>query len=128
MIENPEITLKILRIYARDETPWPANYCVEDIVRLTDDFERNVIEYHLICAIKSELLQGSVNKTSTLDGNLYTFGYIDGLTAKGSEYVCNSENPEVWNKAKDYLISAGLKITTDKSYTAVSNVVQNITS
>ncbi len=128
MIENPEITLKILRIYARDETPWPANYCVEDIVRLTDDFERNAIEYHLICAIESELLHGSVNKTSMMDGNLYTFGYIDGLTAKGSEYVCNSENPEVWNKAKDYLISAGLKLTTNNLVTAVSDVVQDIIS
>ena len=128
MIENPEITLKILRIYARDETPWPANYRVEDIVRLTDDFERNVIEYHLICAIESELLRGSVNRTSTFAGSVYTFGYIDGLTAKGGEYVCNSENPEVWNKAKDYLISEGLKITTDNLRIALSNVVQNIIS
>ena len=72
MIEKHKLTLIILKIFARDETPWPANYCVEDIVRLTNDFERNEIEYHLIGKIEDGLLHGSVNNGSMLSGNSYT--------------------------------------------------------
>ena len=125
MIEDPNITLGILKIFAESETPWPANLSDENIKDRFKDVSQDTIEYHLICAIDSRLLRGFYSKDVLLSGGTtYTFGWLDGLTVEGSEYVRNASNPKFMNMAKEHLKSAGLEITT-KNLINVINVVMN---
>ena len=128
MIENPEITLKILKAFAQDDVPWPAKFTIEDITNWIDNCDRATIEYHLICAIDSGMLHGDYTKSTTFSGNIYTFGYFDGLTVEGGEYIRNFENSNIWNLAKDKLISEGITITTRNMLSAISVVVNDLIS
>ena len=48
MIEDSNITLGILKIFAESETPWPANFSDENIKNRFKDVSGDTIEYHLL--------------------------------------------------------------------------------
>ena len=47
-------------------------------------------------------LEGTVKRIATYRGVIYVFGYLDGLTPAGSEYVSNASNSAVAELEKLY--------------------------
>ena len=112
MIENPELTRKILEYFASDEIRFPANKTLDDLKSEFSDEELDVLAYHVSCAHEEGLLEVGLTKTSTLsDGELITVGWITGLTQPGGEYVRHSQT-KFWNQAKNVIQETGQKVTT----------------
>lgn len=113
MIEDPNFTRDILEFFARDEISFPANIQVEDLQREFPDKDLPVIEYHVMCALDSELLMGDYSETRTFDGVIVMIGYINGLTPRGGDYVRDSRT-EFWERAWKRIRDSGLAVTTDR--------------
>lgn len=128
MIENPNLTLDILKIFAETGTPWPANLSAADIKNRFQNVSWDTIEYHLICAIDSKLLHGNYSTNVAFDGTIYTVGWLDGLTVGGNEYVRNASNPKILKMAKEHLILAGIEITTKNLINVIEVVTNNLLS
>ena len=126
MIEDPNLTLDILKIFAEPNTPWPANLSDKDITNRFTDVSKETIEYHLICAIDSGLLRGNYSRNASYGGTFYTFGWLEGLTVEGGEYVRNTNNPNILKMAKENLISAGLEFTTKNLIKVIDVVINNL--
>ena len=111
MIENTDLTLRILQHFAMEDVPFPANLSIEDLKNAFPNDNANSIEYSVICAFQSGLLSGHEPKAvHTFDGTMYTFGWFDGLTASGGEYVRNAATH--YDKAVNAIKDVGLEITT----------------
>ena len=119
MIENPEFTRQILEYFASSDVGFPANVQVQDLAeRFQDKISPDVndleyVSHHVICACQNDLLTAAWKRQEMLDGVVHTVGYIDGLTAKGGDYVRNSKS-KYWQKAIDRIRDAGLTVTTSK--------------
>lgn len=114
MLEDPQLTLKILKYFARDDIGFPSNKTVDDLVKeIPGEAGREQIVYHVICAEENGLLRANIRDDSVLgkDGRRCEISYMDGLTAKGGEYVRASEGC-FWNEAWNYLQKQGSQITT----------------
>lgn len=112
MIENPEFTLKVLKYFAGDDVPFPANADGEELrIREFPDVSSDYFLYHIKCAVELELLDAQCNEISTFDGVIYSLGFISGLTAKGGEYVRNAET-KFWGLAMQKLEEKSAAITT----------------
>ena len=113
MIEDPDLTLCILRYFSREDVPNPANKLVEE---LADDEFRGVdlgrLRYHVRCAQENGLLAARISRVATSQAVQYSFGFIDGLTAKGGEYVRNSQTG-FWDKAVKEIEDGGASVTTN---------------
>ena len=113
MIEDTELTRKILEYFASDDISFPADVIVES--HLTKEFPEislEVLQYHVICAIDCGLLHGTYKRTPTLsDGVLITIGYIDGLTSSGGDYVKQSRTSHLKTAMKS-IQDAGIQVTT----------------
>ena len=123
MIEDPNITLDILKYFASDEISWPANLDDRQIKNHFKNIPHRTVDYHLICAIDSELLRGAYTRHAVAGGAFYTFGRIDGLTVEGGEYVRNAAGSKVWDRAKCRLIEAGVEVTTQNLMLAIPEVI-----
>ena len=126
MIEDPKLTLKILKYFASDEISWPANVDDRDLKNHFTDIPSDKVEYHLFCAIESGLLEGAFNRNATFDGAFYTFGRFDGLTVVGGEYVRNASSGNKWELVKEKLSTAGLEFTTRNAMLAMQNVIEEL--
>ena len=124
MIENPELTLKILRHFARDDVPFPSNLADEDLYQVFPKEKPENIKYSLYCAIKTGLLKGSVIDTSTFDGDDYMISRIFGLSPKGGDYVRNAERH--FEKALDLIRKKGEAVTTSLLVQVVNQLVINV--
>ena len=126
MIEDPKFTLKLLQFFAQENIPWPANLTVTEVQQhfATQSIGRDKVEYHLICAIELKLLHGFYNRTSTFDGAVYTFSYIDGLTVEGSNYVINASKSKLWEKAMQKLLEQGFEVTTKNVLLTIQSLIQ----
>ena len=111
MIEDPNLTRKILEYFAQDNIPYPANATYNELCSIFKEENPERISYHLVCAKQNGLLTVSYTEKEMLDGVLLTFNYISGLTAKGSDYVRYSRT-SLWNEAAQYVKKKGLAFTT----------------
>ena len=111
MIEDPQLTLKILQYFAQEEVGWPANKTFQDVSKMFPEESHERIQYHIICAIDGGLLKGTYRRTSTFQGVRYSVGILDGLSKVGGDYVRKASSP-LWNQAKDLLAKKGLALTT----------------
>ena len=113
MTENPDLTLTILRHFARGDVGFPANITTDELAKQLNCDLMNV-EYHVYCAIESDLLKANYTVVPTFGARGYNFSFIDGLTPAGDAYVkaAHSGGGSVWLEAKQRLTDAGLKITT----------------
>ena len=83
MIENVELTLKILKQFA-DEQEYPTRLTVESLYQQFPDEDQGEIDYSVICAIRTGLLDGNVSFTRNLSGpQIYRFGRLTGLSPQG---------------------------------------------
>ena len=114
MLETPKITLEILEHFAKDETPFPANETLETLCKKLPQHDESTIKFHLICAYDNNLLLGGGYKRYTYlaEGADYTFGWIDGLSHKGSEFV-QMARTGLRKTALKKIKETGQKVTTD---------------
>ena len=115
MIEDPEFTRQILEYFASDDVDFPANKTVEDdLVKAFGGYPNiSKIEYHVMCAYENELLIGDYQEVRSFEGVTYNFGFINGLTAKGGDYVRDSRS-KYWNEAWEKIKETGLEVTTKR--------------
>ena len=121
MIEDPQLTLKILEYFAREDVGWPANKTFQDVSKMFPEESGERIQYHIICAIEGGLLKGTYRRTSTFQGVHYSVGTLDGLTKVGGDYVRKADSP-LWNQAKDLLANKGLALTTSHMLEAMDRI------
>ncbi len=112
MIEDPNLTRKILEHFAQDDVGFPANITLEGLCNVFGDIEPDKVAYHLLCAAENHLLLVDYNKTDTLGGKShFTFGPISGLTPEESEYVHYSRTT-LWDTAMHKVKESGVAVTT----------------
>ena len=112
MIEDPDLTRRILEHFAQDSVGYPANVSYEDLCGVFNNEGPEKIAYHLLCAAQNDLLNVPHKETHTFGGNILTFDYISGLTAKGGEYVRHTQSG-LWQKALKLISDNKIKATTD---------------
>lgn len=111
MIENTELTLNILRHFARDDVPYPSNLQTSDLHAAFPEQGQADIDYSVICSIQSGLLDGGTLDESTLDGREIIISHMDGLSQKGGEYVRNAASQ--YEKAVNEIQKTGIKVSTE---------------
>ena len=122
MIENTDLTLRILQHFAREDVPFPAQLQIHNLKTTFPNDNGNSIEYSVICAFQSGLLSGHEPKAiHSHSGTTYIFGWIDGLTASGGEYVRNAATH--YGKAVELIKGMGLEITTSSIKDALKAII-----
>ena len=111
MIEDVELTRKILELYA-DEDKWPSQidgYKIRE--KFPDETEDRLIA-HVVWAADAGMFKGEAYSTFTHTmGTQYGFGYPHGLSKLGSDYVQYARG-SVWDKAKEEGRKKGIPLTT----------------
>ena len=124
MIEDIELTREILEFFAKENVPFPANVTIGDLTNHFPNEHIGRLEYHVICAAENGLLIApKTERASTFKSIAYVIGRIDGLTAKGGDYVKHSRT-RFWQQAKDQCASIGIKQTTAILCNLVFKLVQ----
>ena len=115
LIEDPRITLDILKYFARDEVGFPANVMVQrELDAAFPQYSLVTLTYHVFCAMKSGLLVvASYDIRDTHERAEINIGHIVGLTSAGSDYVRDSRT-KLWDTAMAKLTDAGLEATTGR--------------
>ena len=129
MIEDPELTLEILRYFAQGDIGFPANKSDYDVHEAFQDKSFDEIQYHLYCALEAGLLHGKDPNECRIvaaRGVGYSFGNIDGLTPLGGEYVRNAKS--FWLKAKIEIAKRKLPLTTTILNEMMRAMVQRLLS
>ena len=124
MIEDPNLTLEILKYFTRDEISWPANVDDRELINHFSDISSDKVKYHLYCAIESGLLEGQFTRNAMLAGAFYTFGNLDGLTPEGGEYVRMASSSSRWELIKNRITEAGLELTTRTAIQVTKNMIE----
>ena len=122
MIEKPDLTLEILRYFAKDEIPYPANLRASDIYAEFPDTNQRDVDYSIICSIQNGLLVGNYQEIERLDGSSLTIGFLSGLSQSGGEYVRHAD--KYYGKAVKYLKNAQETVTTETIRLTMSHLVQ----
>lgn len=123
MIEDPDLTRRILGYFARPDVGFPADKTVQDhLVKIFPEVDEPCLVYHVMCASQQDLLMATWSKAETIDGIIYTIGFISGLTAKGGNYVRDARS-KFWQKAIDKIKGEGLEVTTDRLCDLIPNLI-----
>ena len=114
LIEDPRITLDILKYFARDEVGFPANVMVQrELATAFPQYSLVILRYHVFCAMGSGLLVASSNIHDGPERTEVLIGNIVGLTSAGSDYVRDSKT-KLWDMAIAKLAEMGLEVTTGR--------------
>ena len=124
MIEDPDLTRRILEYFAWDDVGFPADKTVQDLVDMFPEADEPCLVYHVMCASQQDLLLATWSKAETLDGITYTIGFISGLSAKGGNCVRDARS-KFWQKAIDKIKDAGLEVTTDRLCGLIPNLISS---
>lgn len=124
MIEKPDLTLNILRYFAREDVDYPSNLADSDLYQVFPEEDPASIKYSLLCAIRNGLLDGNVIDTSTSEGQDYMIAPISGLSPQGGEYVRNAERH--YGKAVDLIRSKGEAVTTSLLISVLGQLVMKV--
>ncbi len=106
MLENVDLSYQILQHLGKDETPFPANLKIEDIVELFPEYKEQEVLYSLYCCSDAGLLFSDEIKcfpNQMKRGSKLPFvgGLIYGLSAKGCELYRNCKN--YYSEAVEFL-------------------------
>lgn len=99
MLEDPNVSLRILRYFAQDDVPYPANAEFDDVAAELSDIDKPTLAYHLKVCIDADLLDGNCVLTETFGGSELLFGWLHGLTSAGSDLVRYAARRRRWRKA-----------------------------
>ena len=109
MRENPDTSLKILRLLA-DEECYPSQLRGEDIASQLE-LTKDETLLHVQCCVDNGLMEAKILDAGAF-GNWTAreIGQIWGLTAEGQEFVHQAET--WWEKARKQCAEAGIEATT----------------
>jgi len=105
---DPDVIKKILTVMEETETDHPRAYLAS--INKIEGYPVEVMIYHIRQLINAGFIDG---EEITSIGNIGTDVFIRGLTWKGHEFVENSRNDTLWNKAKDTVVSKAGGISID---------------
>ena len=125
MIEDPDLSLRILQHFADDSVPYPSNFDFRtDLVPAFNDVAPETLAYHVHCCIRGGLLDGDTSIAAGFGNAEIVVGWMHGLTVAGGNYVRQAEALGFWQRALDRLSAAGVRPTT----TALAQVLARLTS
>ena len=123
MIEDPKLTLNILKYFASDDIGFPAHVKADDLLDHCHQVSKETLYYHLMCAIDNKLLIGKYSIITAFEGSAIRVGILEGLTPKGGDYVRDSDS-SLWEKARQSLIDKGIAVTTSRLVESIASLVQ----
>ena len=125
MIEDVEMTRKILYLYADEEgNNWPSKIEEWDIMQQVPNEEPSKVRAHLQWAYEAGLLDGKPFCHVEAPGVGPIFNHPKGLTKSGSDYVKLARS-SLWEKAINYVRSDGLQPTTSALAKVMSQLAAN---
>lgn len=114
MIENVDLTKKILEYIGGPETPFPLNLHPNDIVNRFPEEDEDQVLFSLHCAAEARLLDGAnvqgEHRLLKTGERQFFLGTIYGLTSEGRDYVAGAERH--WSTVISNLKESGKKVTT----------------
>lgn len=115
MLEEPKLTLRILKHLGSNEVGFPAEENLGTLHSKMSDVALEHLTYHVVIAKEDGLILASIDKNYNFgrkSGPAYTYVVsIDGLTAAGGRYVQMAEKGN-WDKAVEALQEQAFPITT----------------
>lgn len=112
MIEDPELSLSILRFFARDSVPYPSNLDFhDDLVPAFEGVTPERLAYHVKCCMDAGLLDGDCEVAAAFDHSEIVVGWLHGLSTSGGNYVRYADS-RFWRRALDRLRGSGVPATT----------------
>ena len=125
MRENPDTSLKILRLLA-DEEDYPSRLRGEEIASQLRISEEETI-LHVQCCVDNGLMDADILDAGTFgDITARVIGRIWGLTAAGQEFVRqgDADSGKFWKKAREHLAKVGVEATTSTLRQAMQQLVR----
>ena len=122
MRENPDTSLKILRLLA-DEEHYPSRLDRQDISNHLNISDAETL-LHIKCCVDNDLMDAKIqNHPTANDPTRLLISPILGLTSKGQEFVrqADAADGKWWKKAKERCAEAGVE-------TSISTLSQAMTS
>ena len=112
MRENPDTSLKLLRLLA-DEEHYPSRLTGNHIASQLEITGQETVLY-VACCVHNGLMEAGVHKQVRPDGRAILVGPIWGLTARGQDFVRNAEAAEGtwWRKSKERCARVGVEAST----------------
>lgn len=110
MIEDVELTRKILELYA-DEDRWPSAIGESEIRQAFPCESRDRLIAHVVWAADAGMFKGEAYYKEPMNRSIYQINQPDGLSKDGSDYVKYARSG-LWDKAKKTLQAKGLPIVT----------------
>ena len=125
MIEDIELTRKILETYA-DEDEWPSKIEETDLRRAFPDVRDDILIAHLVWATDAGMFKGKgYYRVELMGGPEYGFGYPDGLSKVGSDYVHSARQSNLWEKGKKQIAEKGLPLSTSVMSRVLAKIIQD---
>ena len=122
MRENPDTSLKILRLLA-DEEHYPSRLTAQDLTSQLGISEDETL-LHVQCCVDNDLMDARILNSGTFgDVTARVISQIWGLTSNGQEFVrqADAADGKWWKKAKERCAEAGVE-------TSISTLSQAMTS
>lgn len=121
MIEDPELSLRILRFFARDDIPYPSNLDFADLAATFESVSRPRLAYHVKCCMDAGLLDGDCHTLMTSHAEILV-GWMHGLSVAGGDYVRYADS-KFWQRALDRFRNSGVPVTTRALATLLPKMV-----
>lgn len=116
---DPDVIKKVLTAMEETETDHPRAYT--DAIKKIEGYSDEILIYHIRQLIDEGFIDGKVINSI---GEMGTDVFIKRLKWKGHEFVENSRNDTLWNKAKDTIVSRAGGISVE----LLSEVLKKIVS
>ena len=111
MIEDVELTRKILELYA-DEDRWPSAIGGTEIRQAFPNESEHRLIAHVVWAADAGMFKGQAySSMEFMEGTQYDIGYPDGLSKVGSDYIKYARS-SLWNRAKSIIKKQGVPLST----------------
>lgn len=110
MIEDPRLTRKILKYFARDSVPVPANITVDHLAEEFTRFSHQKINDHVSLAKENELLKLGIGRSEE-GRTIKMWIQIDGITNKGRDYLKDAQS-EYWKSVRSRIAKGLIALLT----------------
>ncbi len=112
MIEDYELSLELLRYFARPDVNFPSNKTIDHLKMVFPDRPEDQLVYHLKHCIDLRLLDGKYLEIPGYGDRQIIFQKLTGLSVKGDQYVQYSNAP-IWGQIVDRAAESGHPISTE---------------
>ena len=111
LIEDPDLTLRILRHLAPYDSRKPAETTVLELHAAFPENDIPELTHHVVCAAECGLLHAHISRLTAFDWVSIDVTSINCLTARGKDFADDAKT-QARHTAIDKLNRAGLRVTT----------------